>query len=161
MPANQPIVLLREVDGERFLPIWIGAPEASSIAMAQQGVVPPRPLTHDLLVDLITALGQDLSAVSITDLRDGVFYALLHFASGVEISARPSDAIALAVRTGTAVAATEDVMDEAGVVIPEEESDTDGNGEGNEEEVERFKEFLDQIEPDDFAPGNDPSQEGD
>ena len=88
MPANQPIVLLREIGGERYLPIWIGAVEATAIAFAQQGVVPARPMTHDLMRDLLEALGADLRQIRITELRDGVFYAELVFASGVEVSAR-------------------------------------------------------------------------
>ncbi|HEX3825952.1 MAG TPA: bifunctional nuclease family protein, partial [Sporichthyaceae bacterium] len=91
MPANQPIVLLREVAGERYLPIWIGAVEATAIAFAQQGVVPARPMTHDLFRDVLAALGQELQQVRITGLRDGVFYAELIFGGGVEVSARPSD----------------------------------------------------------------------
>ena len=101
MPSNQPIVLLREVSGERYLPIWIGAVEATAIAFAQQGVVPPRPLTHDLLKDVIDPTGNELTEVRITEIKDGVFYAILVFGSGVEVSARPSDSIALALRTGT------------------------------------------------------------
>lgn len=145
MPSNQPIVLLREADGERYLPIWIGAVEATAIAFAQQGVVPQRPLTHDLLRDVITALGEPLSEVRITELRDGVFYALLVFASGTEVSARPSDAIALALRTGTSIYGAEPVLAEAGVAIPDEDED--------EDEVEKFREFLDQISPEDFGAG--------
>ena len=90
MPSNQPIVLLREVTGERYLPIWIGAVEATAIAFAQQGVVPPRPLTHDLMKSIVDDTGNQLSEVRITDMKDGVFYAARVFASGVEISARPS-----------------------------------------------------------------------
>jgi bifunctional DNase/RNase len=145
LPANQPIVLLKEASGERYLPIWIGAVEATAIAYAQQGMVPERPLTHDLLKDIIDALGADLRSVTISDLRDGVYYADLRFASGVEVSARPSDAIALAIRTGTTIFAEESVLAEAGVAIPDET--------GEEEDgdvVERFKEFLDQVSPEDF-----------
>jgi uncharacterized protein len=87
MPSNQPIVLLREAGGDRYLPIWIGAVEASAIAFAQQGVTPPRPLTHDLLRDILEALGRQLQQVRITELRDGVFYAVLAFDDGVEVSA--------------------------------------------------------------------------
>jgi bifunctional DNase/RNase len=141
MPSNQPIVLLKEVTGDRYLPIWIGAVEATAIAFAQQGVVPARPLTHDLLRDVLQALEQRLSAVRITALRDGVFYAELVFASGVEVSARPSDAIALALRTGTRIFGAEEVLDEAGIAIPDEQED----------EVEKFREFLDQISPEDFG----------
>jgi uncharacterized protein len=143
MPANQPIVLLREVSGDRYLPIWIGAVEATAIAVAQQGVVPPRPMTHDLLRDILQALGQELSQVRITALTDGIYYAELVFASGTEVSARPSDAIALALRTGTPIFGAQSVLDEAGISIPDDQED----------EVERFREFLDQISPDDFSAG--------
>jgi bifunctional DNase/RNase len=140
MPSNQPIVLLREVAGERYLPIWIGAVEATAIAFAQQGVVPPRPLTHDLLKDVIAGTGNELAEVRITEVRDGVFFAVLVFGSGVEISARPSDSIALALRTGTRIVCAEDVLDEAGLPVPEEQED----------EVEKFREFLDHVTPEDF-----------
>jgi bifunctional DNase/RNase len=144
MPSNQPIVLLRESDGERYLPIWIGANEATAIAFAQQGVLPARPLTHDLFRDVLEALGARLTQVNITDLRDGVFFADLIFASGTTVSARPSDAIALALRTGTPIFGADPVLDEAGVAIPDEDED----------EVEAFREFLDQITPEDFETGN-------
>lgn len=144
MPSNQPIVLLREEGGERYLPIWIGAVEATAIAFAQQGVVPARPLTHDLIRDLIGALGRSLRQVRITELRDGVFYAELVFDGGVEVSARPSDAIAIALRTGTPIFGAEQVLAEAGIEIPDEQED----------EVEKFREFLDQISPEDFGRGN-------
>ena len=140
MPSNQPIVLLREVAGDRYLPIWIGAVEATAIAFAQQGVVPPRPLTHDLLKEVISATGNELSEVRITEMRDGVFYAVLVFGSGVEISARPSDSIALALRTGTRIVCDDDVLAEAGLAVPAEQED----------EVERFREFLDHVTPEDF-----------
>jgi len=140
MPSNQPIVLLREVSGERYLPIWIGAVEATAIAFAQQGVVPPRPLTHDLIKDLLEALGRELQEVQITDVRDGVFFATLVFDGGVEVSARPSDSIALALRTGTRIVCAEDVLAEAGLAVPAEQED----------EVEKFREFLDQVTPEDF-----------
>jgi bifunctional DNase/RNase len=140
MPSNQPIVLLREVSGERYLPIWIGAVEATAIAFAQQGVVPPRPLTHDLLKDVITQTGNELTEVRITEVKDGVFYALLVFGSGLEVSARPSDSIALALRTGTKIVCAEDVLDEAGLEVPAEQED----------EVEKFREFLDHVTPEDF-----------
>ena len=96
MPTNQPIVLLRERDGDRYLPIWIGAAEATAIAYVQQGVEPPRPLTHDLIVNVLAELGHEVSAVRIDSLVDGVFFATIVIDGGTEISARPSDAIALA-----------------------------------------------------------------
>lgn len=141
MPSNQPIVLLKEIGGARYLPIWIGAVEATAIAFAQQGVLPPRPLTHDLMKDLLTALNVSLDSVHLTEMRDGIFYALLNLQDGVALSARPSDAIALALRTGAPILASEQLLEDAGIEIPEQ----------TEDEVERFKEFLDQINPEDFA----------
>lgn len=140
MPSNNPIVLLRERDGQRYLPIWIGASEATAIAYAQQGVEPPRPLTHDLMATVIQTLGHTLDEVRITEMNDGVFYAVLLLDGHVEISARPSDAIALALRTATPILATELVLDEAGVTMAIEDED----------EVERFRQFLDQVSPEDF-----------
>lgn len=140
MPSNQPIVLLREVAGERYLPIWIGAVEATAIAFAQQGVVPPRPLTHDLLKTILDETGNPLSEVRITEMKDGVFFATLAFESGLEISARPSDSIALALRAGTRIVCSEEVLEEVGLAVPEEQED----------EVERFREFLDHVTPEDF-----------
>lgn len=143
MPSNQPIVLLREVTGERYLPIWIGAVEASAIAFAQQGVEPPRPLTHDLLKTILEETGNPLTEVQITEVTDGVFYANLVFDSGVEVSARPSDSIALALRTGSRIVCAEEVLDEAGLAAPAEQED----------EVEKFREFLDHVTPEDFEQG--------
>ncbi|MGH3412028.1 MAG: bifunctional nuclease family protein [Marmoricola sp.] len=140
MPSNSPIVLLRESGGERYLPIWIGAVEATAIAFAQQGVVPPRPLTHDLIRDLLEATGNELTEIRITEMRDNVFYAVLALASGVEVSARPSDSIALALRTGSRIVCAEGLLDEVGIPVPDEQ----------EEAVERFREFLDQVSPEDF-----------
>jgi bifunctional DNase/RNase len=140
MPSNQPIVLLKELDGPRYLPIWLGAVEATAIAFAQQEVLPPRPLTHDLFKDVLTQLGAKLDNVYLTELKDGVFYAQLNFEEGQAISARPSDAIALALRIGAPILASEDLLNEAGIEIPDQAED----------EVERFKEFLDQINPEDF-----------
>jgi bifunctional DNase/RNase len=140
MPSNNPIVLLREVGGDRFLPIWVGPNEASAIAHAQQGIVPPRPMTHDLFRDVLLATGQELTEVRITDLREGVFFGELAFASGVEVSARPSDSIALALRMNVKIVCAEEVLSEAGVAIPDEQ----------EAEVEKFREFLEQVTPEDF-----------
>ena len=149
LPSNQPIVLLRESDGPRYLPIWIGGSEATAIATALEGVVPPRPLTHDLMRSVIDALGALAVRVVITEMRDSVFYADLSLdISGreVHVSSRPSDAIALAVRTGTPVFAFPSVLDDAGVVFEEEE-------ENEEEEVARFREFLEEATIEDFLGG--------
>jgi hypothetical protein len=144
MPSNSPIVLLKEAQGDRYLPIWIGAVEATAIAFAQQGMVSLRPLTHDLFRDVLEVLNVQLRTVNITALRDGIFYADLVFSNGAEVSARPSDSIALALRTGAQIFASEEILDEAGVAIPEEPED-------NETEVEKFREFLDTISPEDFG----------
>jgi len=141
LPSNQPIVLLKEVSGDRYLPIWIGAVEATAIAFEQQGVRPARPLTHDLLRDVLTALETPLHRVEITELRENVFFADLVLGEGLRVSARPSDAIALALRVGATIRCADSVLDEAGIVIPDEQED----------EVEKFREFLDTISPDDFA----------
>jgi bifunctional DNase/RNase len=143
VPSNQPIVLLREIGGERFLPIWIGAVEATAIAFASGGVTPPRPLTHDLFKDVVDALGATLTAVELTELKEGVFYAELVFATTTgecRVSARPSDSIALAIRTGSPIFGSEELLAEAGIEIAEQAED----------EVEKFREFLDQVNPDDF-----------
>ena len=145
MPSNNPIVLLREVDGGRYLPIWVGAVEATAIAYAQQGIVPPRPLTHDLLRDVLNALNVTLVEVRITALEEGVFYALLILSTGVEVSARPSDAIALALRVDAPIRGAAAVLEAAGIEIPDEEPVAD------EDQVERFREFLDQVSPEDFG----------
>ena len=145
MPSNNPIVLLRERDGGRYLPIWVGAVEATAIAYAQQGIVPPRPLTHDLLRDILTALGVTLTEVRITALEDGVFYAVLAFSDGTEVSARPSDAIALALRVDAPIRGADEVLDAAGIDIPDDEPAP------AEDQVEKFREFLDQVSPEDFG----------
>jgi bifunctional DNase/RNase len=144
MPSNQPIVLLREADGERYLPIWIGAVEATAIAFAQQGVVPPRPLTHDLLKNVLESTGNALTEVRITEMTDGVFYAVMVLDTGVEIDARPSDSIALAMRTGARIVCAEALLYDVGIAVPDE----------REEEVEKFREFLDHVSPEDFEQPN-------
>ena len=146
LPHNQPIVLLKESTGERFLPIWIGAVEATSIAFALQGVETARPMPHDLMKDLLEALTVDVERIVVTELKDGTFYAeiLMNGPAGeVRVSSRPSDAIALAVRGGIPVFAEEAVLEEAGILI-EDSDDAD-------QEVEKFKEFLDNVTPEDFA----------
>jgi len=153
MPTNQPIVLLRERDGSRYLPIWVGAAEAAAIAYAQQGVVPPRPLTHDLLKNVVTDLGHTIDRVRITSLEDGVFHAVLDIDGGASggghsIDSRSSDAIALALRAGVEIVTSEDLLDEAGVAMA---------GEQEDDEVEKFKEFLDHVSADDFDTGQQPS----
>jgi bifunctional DNase/RNase len=145
LPTNQPIVLLRERGGERYLPIWIGAAEAAAIALSLQGVVTPRPMTHDLLKNILEDLTIEVQRIVVTELRDSTFYATIALqrgTDGFEVSSRPSDAIALAVRMAVPIFAEEGVLEEASILIPGDE----------DEEVEKFREFLDNVSPEDFAP---------
>jgi bifunctional DNase/RNase len=140
MPSNAPIVLVRPITGGALLPIWIGPNEAAAIAMAQQGVAAPRPLTHDLFIATLLQLGTPLESVRITRLDEGVFFAEL-VVGAQAVDARPSDAIALALRAGVPILLADEVLAEAGVAPdPDEEVD----------EVEQFREFLDTITPQDF-----------
>lgn len=145
MPSNQPIVLLKEISGSRYLPIWVGTVEATAIAFAEQNMKPERPLTHDLIIDLLLAIKANLRSVHVTKLEQGIFYAdlVLTTESGdeVKVSARPSDAIAVAIRTDATILVSEDLMSQAGIDLPE----------AGEDEIERFKEFLDEVNPEDFA----------
>ena len=147
VPSNQPIMLLREAEGGRYLPIFIGAPEATAIVYALQGMETPRPMTHDLFITVLEEFGVGLRQVAITALRDGTFYAELELgteATAHRISARPSDAIALAVRLGESVPIVVDeaVFEEAGVLFEEEQE---------EDQIEEFRAFLDEITPEDFV----------
>jgi uncharacterized protein len=144
LPSNQPIVLLRERGGERYLPIWIGAAEAAAIALSLQGVVTPRPMTHDLIKNMLEDLAVQVQRIVVTELRESTFFASIQIQRGAEahdISSRPSDAIALAVRMAIPIFASEDVLEEAAILIPGDE----------DEEVEKFREFLDNVSPEDFA----------
>ncbi len=143
LPHNQPIVLLKERTGDRFLPIWIGAVEATSIAFALQGVATARPMTHDLMRDLLSSLAVSVDRIVVTQLRERTFYAEIQMTQDGEsivVSSRPSDAIALAVRATVPIYADEEVMAEAGIEIEDDD----------EQEVEQFKEFLDTVTPEDF-----------
>jgi uncharacterized protein len=145
LPSNQPIVLLKEREGERYLPIWIGAMEATAIAFALQGIVTQRPMTHDLLKNVLDEVEVHVERIVITELKDGTFYAVIQMSrngSRYEVSSRPSDAIALAVRVNVPIFANEDVLTEASILIRDDE----------EQEVEKFREFLDQVSPEDFGP---------
>jgi uncharacterized protein len=147
LPTNQPIVLLRERGGERYLPIWIGAAEAAAIALSLQGVVTPRPMTHDLLKNILDDLTVEVQRIVVTELRDSTFYATIAFqrdGDGFEVSSRPSDAIALAVRAGAPIFAADEVISESAIEFEHEVEDT-------EEVVEKFKDFLDHVTPEDFA----------
>jgi bifunctional DNase/RNase len=146
LPSNTPIVLLKESQGDRYLPIWIGVPEATAIAFALQGVQPPRPMTHDLLRDIMRETDIQVERVLINDLVDSTFFAVIRMALNgrtAEVSSRPSDAIALAVRIDAPIFAAEEVLEQAGIELRDEE----------ETEVQKFREFLDQVSPEDFATG--------
>ena len=149
MVGKQPIVLLKTVDGNKFLPIWIGHPEAAAILMKLQGASTPRPMTHDLLSDVLEQLDAKCERVSVTELRDNTFYASITVSvngSEMEIDSRPSDALALAVRVSAPIFAAEEVIEESAIEFEHEVEDT-------EEVVDKFKEFLDEVNPDDFAQG--------
>jgi bifunctional DNase/RNase len=149
-PSNTPIALLREREGQgRVLPIFIGGAEATAIAFALEDVATPRPLTHDLLKDLLEALGARLVSVSVTELRSGTFYADLELSTAAgtqKVSCRPSDGIALALRTGAPIFASEAVLDEAGQIPEPVEPE-----ENPEQVVEEFKDFIEHVNPEDFA----------
>ena len=156
---QQPILLLAETSGPRSLPILIGQVEANAIAMHLEGIRPPRPMTHDLLGQVVTALGRKIEQVRVVDFREGTYFGELAFDDGTTVSARPSDAIALAVRGLIPVFVDDAVLEEAGVVIPAEDDaesaaaeSSEEEPENAEEEVERFREFLDSISPEDFGP---------
>jgi bifunctional DNase/RNase len=152
LPTNAPIVLLRETQGaRRLLPIFIGSPEATAIAYALENVETPRPMTHDLLKNLLDEFSVRVDRVVVTELRESTFFAEIHLTANGKshaVSSRPSDAIALAVRGGTPIFAEEAVLDEAGYTGGEEAGEA---GETQEEVVEEFREFLDKVNPEDFA----------
>ncbi len=147
MVGKQPIVLLKTADGNKFLPIWIGHPEAAAILMKLQGASTPRPMTHDLFTDMLAQLDARVVRIAVTELRDNTFYALVTLAvngSEIEIDSRPSDAIALAVRSDAPIFAAESVIEESAIEFEGEEV--------NEEEiVSEFKQFLEHVTPDEFA----------
>ena len=151
MVGKQPIVLLKTRDGNKFLPIWIGHPEAAAILMKLQGANTPRPMTHDLISEMLSELDVSCSRVAVTELRENTFYASITISvngSEIEIDSRPSDAIALAVRCQAPIFAADDVIEESSIEFEHEVEDQD-------EVVEKFKEFLDEVSPEDFAGGGE------
>jgi bifunctional DNase/RNase len=147
LPTNQPIVLLKEKEGERYLPIWIGPVEATAIALGMQGIETQRPMTHDLMRDLLQGIGISVERIVITELREGTFYAEIQMSQNgdsVSVSSRPSDALALAVRMNLTIFADEAVIEEASIAVKDEDEPD------AEQEVERFREFLEQVSPEDF-----------
>ena len=153
LPTNTPILLLEESGGDkRTLPIYIGPSEAQAIAYALQGVVTPRPMTHDLVKDLLTELGASVDCVVITELRDRTFYAEIRLSAAgrnYTVSARPSDAVAIAVRTDATIYAEEALIEAEGVVLQTEDADEDQPD--SDELVVQFREFIEGIRPEDFA----------
>jgi uncharacterized protein len=144
--GKQPIVLLKTVEGNKFLPIWIGHPEAAAILIRMQGTNLPRPMTHDLITNIVDQLDAELQRITVTELRDNTFYALITLIRDgleIEVDSRPSDALALAVRTNAPIFASQELIDENAIEFEHEVDDT-------EEIVEHFREFLDQVSPDDF-----------
>jgi bifunctional DNase/RNase len=147
MVGKQPIVLLKTADSNKFLPIWIGHPEAAAILMRLQGASTPRPMTHDLMVDVLGELEVRCVQVAVTELRDNTFFASITLAVNgreIEVDSRPSDALALAVRAGAPIYAAEEVIAESAIEFEHDVEDT-------EQVVDRFKEFLDEVSPEDFA----------
>jgi bifunctional DNase/RNase len=151
MVGKQPIVLLKTVDSNKFLPIWIGHPEAAAILMKLQGASTPRPMTHDLLSEMLSELDVNCTRVSVTELRENTFFASITLSINgreLEIDSRPSDALALAVRSGAPIFAAEDVIAESAIEFEHEVEDT-------EEVVEKFKDFLENVSPEDFQAGEE------
>ena len=150
MVGKQPIVLLKTVTGNTFLPIWIGHAEAAAILMKLQGTDTPRPMTHDLATDIMRELNAQVAKITVTELRDNTFYALITLRSEVsefEVDSRPSDAIALAVRANAPIFAADQVIEDSGIEFPDQPEAIE-----TEDVVAQFKEFLENVTPEDFAP---------
>src|SRR5204862_7104226 len=148
--GKQPIVLLKTADGNKFLPIWMGHPEAAAILMKLQSQAPPRPMTHDLLSDMLEQLEAQVVRITVTELRENTFYAQITVQQDgreIEVDSRPSDAIALAIRAEAPIFAADDVIEESAIEFEGDEV----NQEDLEKEVSKFKQFLDHVTPDEFA----------
>jgi uncharacterized protein len=147
MVGKQPIVLLKTAEGNRFLPIWIGHPEAAAILMKLQGASTPRPMTHDLVTEILSQLDAQVVRITVTELRENTFFAEITVqqdGSEIQVDSRPSDAIALAIRAEAPIFAADDVIEESAIEFEGEEV--------NEEEiVSEFRSFLDQVTPEEFA----------
>jgi uncharacterized protein len=165
MVGKQPIVLLKTADGNRFLPIWIGHAEAAAILVKLQNHVPARPMTHDLLNDMLAQLQTEVVSIAVTEMRENTYYAritLKQNGSEMEIDSRPSDAIALAVRAGAKIYVADDVIEESGVefegeVTEEDMAEVAGMSRLSELDPEEFRQFLDTVSPDEFAADPDDS----
>ena len=146
MVGKQPIVLLKTIDDNRYLPIWIGHPEAAAILMKLQGADTPRPMTHDLVIDMLDQVETKVERITVNELRDNTFFATIVLSVGgneIEIDSRPSDALALAVRVQAPIFVAEEVIEESSIEF-------DQGIEDNEQVVEKFKDFLDDVSPEDF-----------
>jgi bifunctional DNase/RNase len=151
--GKQPIVLLKTADGNKFLPIWIGHPEAAAILMKLQSQSPPRPMTHDLLSDMLEQLEAQVVRITVTELRENTFYAQITVQQDgreIEIDSRPSDAIALAIRAEAPIFAADRVIEESAIEFEGEDVDQ----EVLDAEVAKFRHFLDEVTPEDFAVEN-------
>src|SRR6266542_552120 len=152
--GKQPIVLLKTVDGNRFLPIWIGHSEAAAILMKLQNASTPRPMTHDLVTDMLDQLGAQVIRVAVTELRENTFFAQVTIqqdGSEVEVDSRPSDAIALAVRAEAPIFVADEVIEESAIEFEGDEI----NDADLEKEVSKFRSFLENVTPDEFAGGDE------
>ena len=148
--GKQPIVLLKTADGNKFLPIWIGHPEAAAILMKLQSQAPPRPMTHDLLSDMLEQLEAQIVRITVTELRENTFYAQITVQQEgreIEVDSRPSDAIALAIRAEAPIFAADRVIEESAIEFEGEDVDQDQL----DAEVAKFRHFLDEVTPEDFA----------
>jgi bifunctional DNase/RNase len=143
LPTQRPILLLKEKEGDRYLPIWVGAFEASAIALELSNIKTPRPMTHDLIINILRDLNVKIDTIEVCDIKDNTFYAYLNLKftrnKTLRIDARPSDAIAIAVREKCRIFSSETVLKQAGIRI-----------QSIDEEIEKFKDFLDHVEPEDF-----------
>ena len=153
VPTGQPVVVLRELRGARHLPIWVGTNEATSIVFAMQGIKPPRPLAHDLLISVVDALGHHISRVVIHTVEDTVFHAAIEFDNGTVVDARASDALAVAVRTKSQIVCAQSVLEDSGLVLSADgelrEQPAPDQAEADAQ-VREFRDFLDHVDPDDF-----------
>jgi bifunctional DNase/RNase len=152
--GKQPIVLLKTAEGNKFLPIWIGHPEAAAILMKLQSATTPRPMTHDLVTDMLEQLGAQVVRITVTELRENTFFAQITVqqdGSEIDVDSRPSDAIALAIRADAPIFAADDVIEESAIEFEGDEI----NQEELEREVSKFKQFLDEVTPDEFAVGEE------
>jgi bifunctional DNase/RNase len=152
--GKQPIVLLKTVEGNRFLPIWIGHAEAAAILMKLQNAATPRPMTHDLVTEILSQLDAQVVRVAVTELRESTFYAQVTVqqnGSEIEVDSRPSDAIALAVRAEAPIFVADEVIEESAIEFEGEEI----NDADLEREVSKFRSFLESVTPDEFAGGEE------